>query len=223
MQIKNVIHISIICLAIKICPLVASEENINAYANPTKCLRVAQEHLKDAVQKVETLENKIEQCRRHRLDNIRLLDYGLCGGIMGIPIIDLIRFDDTLISRSQLELTGAKNKLSAAETQVKRANCLILARNFDNRRLLSLAMAQHPHLGINSIAKLLTTDDLHIIFHSLLAIRSNQQHNYHHCSNCSHTGYGFSRCSRCKIKYYCSRDCQRRDWKWHALECQPPF
>ena len=29
------------------------------------------------------------------------------------------------------------------------------------------------------------------------------------------------RCARCKLTYYCSRECQKRDWKVHKLMCQP--
>jgi hypothetical protein len=29
------------------------------------------------------------------------------------------------------------------------------------------------------------------------------------------------RCARCKLTYYCSRECQKRDWKIHKLMCTP--
>jgi hypothetical protein len=31
----------------------------------------------------------------------------------------------------------------------------------------------------------------------------------------------FSKCSRCKVSYYCSRDCQRNHWAIHKKECVP--
>jgi hypothetical protein len=31
----------------------------------------------------------------------------------------------------------------------------------------------------------------------------------------------FSKCSRCKVAYYCTRDCQRNHWTIHKKECVP--
>jgi len=36
-------------------------------------------------------------------------------------------------------------------------------------------------------------------------------------------GESFSRCSRCKARYYCSRECQRADWPHHKSSCTPPI
>ena len=38
------------------------------------------------------------------------------------------------------------------------------------------------------------------------------------CSVCSREGA--RRCSRCKLKYYCSRECQNKDWKSHKAICE---
>ena len=48
------------------------------------------------------------------------------------------------------------------------------------------------------------------------------------CSQCAYFRCGKSgmleRCSRCHIVKYCSRDCQKADWKWeHKIECKPPI
>ena len=32
-------------------------------------------------------------------------------------------------------------------------------------------------------------------------------------------GKGFPKCSRCKLVHYCSKDCQKEDWKEHKLSC----
>mmetsp|Transcript_7609 Transcript_7609/g.18322 ORF Transcript_7609/g.18322 Transcript_7609/m.18322 type:complete len:472 (-) Transcript_7609:154-1569(-) len=32
----------------------------------------------------------------------------------------------------------------------------------------------------------------------------------------------FSKCSRCKLMYYCSRDCQQKHWKIHKKSCKKP-
>ena len=31
----------------------------------------------------------------------------------------------------------------------------------------------------------------------------------------------FQKCGRCKLSYYCSRSCQKLDWKKHKLLCKP--
>ena len=38
------------------------------------------------------------------------------------------------------------------------------------------------------------------------------------CAHCSKPE-PVSRCAQCKTKYYCSRDCQKADWKTHRLVC----
>ena len=42
------------------------------------------------------------------------------------------------------------------------------------------------------------------------------------CRVCGKKGEGYKQCSRCKCVYYCSVDCQRKDWKenGHKEECK---
>lgn len=45
------------------------------------------------------------------------------------------------------------------------------------------------------------------------------------CNACGFTpslDYSFQRCARCKEAYYCSRECQKEDWKSHKKICTPP-
>ncbi|KAI0886802.1 uncharacterized protein GGS22DRAFT_117733 [Annulohypoxylon maeteangense] len=45
------------------------------------------------------------------------------------------------------------------------------------------------------------------------------------CRNCNATnnkqGGDLLKCSRCKEVFYCSPECQRKDWKKHRMECKP--
>ncbi|OCT71271.1 hypothetical protein XELAEV_18034249mg [Xenopus laevis] len=41
-------------------------------------------------------------------------------------------------------------------------------------------------------------------------------------TSCNHCGlYGSRRCSQCRQAYYCSADCQRKDWSAHSVFCKP--
>jgi len=40
------------------------------------------------------------------------------------------------------------------------------------------------------------------------------------CAICKKTGNKLKKCGRCKIVYYCSAKCQRKDWKEHKKVCQ---
>ena len=42
------------------------------------------------------------------------------------------------------------------------------------------------------------------------------------CGVCGKEGKGYKQCSRCTCVYYCSVDCQRKDWKegGHKDECK---
>lgn len=40
------------------------------------------------------------------------------------------------------------------------------------------------------------------------------------CAACYAQGINYKKCSQCKVEYYCSRECQRKDWKSrHKYEC----
>ena len=52
--------------------------------------------------------------------------------------------------------------------------------------------------------------------HSNLA--TNPIPDVYKCSDCGKDGA--KKCGACGEAYYCSRQCQRRDWKKHKAECQ---
>lgn len=41
------------------------------------------------------------------------------------------------------------------------------------------------------------------------------------CCTCEQTHMKTKKCSRCQAVYYCSRECQRRDWPTHKSICKP--
>jgi hypothetical protein len=41
----------------------------------------------------------------------------------------------------------------------------------------------------------------------------------HTCANCATDGREFKKCSVCKKTRYCSRECQKDDWKSHKSTC----
>jgi hypothetical protein len=42
------------------------------------------------------------------------------------------------------------------------------------------------------------------------------------CKKSDDASEQFSKCSRCKVAYYCSRECQKGHWKIHKKDCLPP-
>ena len=42
----------------------------------------------------------------------------------------------------------------------------------------------------------------------------------YHCSNCNKIGEGFQKCGGCKRLAYCSKECQKNDWKKHKTDCK---
>jgi hypothetical protein len=42
------------------------------------------------------------------------------------------------------------------------------------------------------------------------------------CDEVDDASERFKQCSRCKVAYYCSRECQKEHWKIHKKECLPP-
>jgi hypothetical protein len=42
----------------------------------------------------------------------------------------------------------------------------------------------------------------------------------HMCANCGNTTGPLSACSQCKQVFYCSKECQKSDWKSHKLNCR---
>jgi len=42
----------------------------------------------------------------------------------------------------------------------------------------------------------------------------------HKCNKIAHSSGALSKCSRCKVVAYCSRECQAADWNTHKQSCQ---
>ncbi|CAG2118505.1 unnamed protein product [Medioppia subpectinata] len=41
-----------------------------------------------------------------------------------------------------------------------------------------------------------------------------------YCDNCLKQSDQLKRCSKCLYMYYCSKECQKNDWKYHKNECK---
>lgn len=41
-----------------------------------------------------------------------------------------------------------------------------------------------------------------------------------YCDNCCKKNSNLKKCINCKNVYYCNRECQKSDWKWHKYECK---
>ena len=48
----------------------------------------------------------------------------------------------------------------------------------------------------------------------------DSSHKSSKCDFCLRSHSSLKRCSKCLKQYYCERQCQRSDWKWHRNECQ---
>ena len=53
----------------------------------------------------------------------------------------------------------------------------------------------------------------------MFAIPGDQKSKKFACKECSKIGRLF-KCSRCKDVYYCSKECQKKDWKLHKIICE---
>ncbi|CAG2112524.1 unnamed protein product, partial [Medioppia subpectinata] len=40
-----------------------------------------------------------------------------------------------------------------------------------------------------------------------------------YCDNCVQRSDQLKRCAKCLHMYYCSKECQKNDWKYHKNEC----
>jgi len=40
-----------------------------------------------------------------------------------------------------------------------------------------------------------------------------------YCANCQEKLINLAKCTRCKFLHYCSKNCQKEDWKDHKLVC----
>mmetsp|Transcript_3568 Transcript_3568/g.8130 ORF Transcript_3568/g.8130 Transcript_3568/m.8130 type:complete len:281 (+) Transcript_3568:720-1562(+) len=67
---------------------------------------------------------------------------------------------------------------------------------------------------------------LKTIYSLVKVMDSSQYKEPRECNHCGKSDQDFQNsymiCSRCKRKFYCSKDCQRADWALHKNTCQPP-
>lgn len=73
----------------------------------------------------------------------------------------------------------------------------------------NISAALHTRLPLSNISKHVRYDD-----------RSTMTA-FDECCCCRGTGINFKKCSRCKVRFYCSKKCQKNHWtKGHREECR---
>lgn len=66
-----------------------------------------------------------------------------------------------------------------------------------------------------------TLRNIHEIATSISDGIGNRKQAKSSCRYCNKTGDDFKSCGRCKTAFYCSRECQTKDWKVHKKSCTP--
>lgn len=53
-----------------------------------------------------------------------------------------------------------------------------------------------------------------------MALTENKQTPQYECNKCGLIATNMSKCGRCRVTYYCTKDCQTSDWKKHKILCK---
>ncbi|XP_074015034.1 tudor domain-containing protein 1 [Numenius arquata] len=113
------------------------------------------------------------------------------------------------------ETLRTKNKGSSVEGITGRGNSLLTAAaNKGNTVSHSDLVHEKPKKLQYSSENVFSIGYEKSLFNSLVS--APQMRTCHHCGL-----FGSLRCSQCKQIYYCSADCQKKDWSTHSVVCEP--
>ena len=93
----------------------------------------------------------------------------------------------------------------------------------NNDKTIVKLLLKHP--DINATAKAVSMSNSKMEFDALYASRNNKKVNKQIKKSIKHRCYvchkkSNLKCGRCKKYFYCNKDCQRKHWKKHKVECK---
>ena len=126
--------------------------------------------------------------------------------------LGIVRREDWLPHDLVQKMKDAPDKVSKQEYDLASHECGKLLKAM-NKDMLNLDACRNAGTSDEECL-----DKKHAQQDRLQKKQEKLQASWQQCAEClEHTT---KRCDRCKTVYYCSRDCQRRGWKTHKMDCK---